>query len=87
MRNLKHSHRFVDEYDGMVALGFSREIDEKSIMYLLQKFSDDELLKVLVPRLTDNEISELFELIFRFLKAHLSEEEYHRLFLKDDESH
>jgi hypothetical protein len=69
----------------MVALGFSRDVDEKSIMYLLQKFSDDELLQVLVPRLTDKEISELFELIFRLLRSHLSDEEYHRLFLKDEE--
>jgi hypothetical protein len=68
-----------------VALGFSRDVDEKSIMYLLQKFSDDELLQVLVPRLTDKEISELFELIFRLLRSHLSDEEYHRLFLKDEE--
>jgi hypothetical protein len=81
----KHSHKFVDQYDGMVALGFSRDVDEKSIMYLLQKFSDDELLQVLVPRLTDKEISELFELIFRLLRSHLSDEEYHRLFLKDEE--
>jgi hypothetical protein len=69
----------------MVALGFSRDVDEKSTMYLLQKFSDDELLQVLVPRLTDKEISELFELIFRLLRSHLSDEEYHRLFLKDEE--
>jgi len=69
----------------MVALGFSRDVDEKSIIYLLQKFSDDELLKILVPRLADKEISELFELIFRLLRAHLSDEEYHRLFLKDEE--
>jgi len=38
-----------------------------------------------VPRLADKEISELFELIFRLLRAHLSDEEYHRLFLKDEE--
>ncbi|MCX7823240.1 MAG: cytoplasmic protein [Syntrophobacterales bacterium] len=80
----RHSHNFVNRYDGMVAFGFSREIDEKSIMYLLQKFTDDEVLEVLVPRMTNEELSEVFEMITRLLKSHLSDEEYHRLFIKDD---
>ena len=46
----QHRHTFVDEYDGMVAFGLSREIDEKSLMYYLQKFSDDDLVEALVPR-------------------------------------
>lgn len=79
----RHSHDFVNKYDGMVAFGFSREIDEKSIMYLLQKFTDDKLLEVLIPRLSSEELSEIFEMITRLLKSHLSEEEYHRLFIKD----
>lgn len=79
----KHSHDFVNKYDGMVAFGFSREIDEKSIMYFLQKFTDDELLQVLIPRLTNEELSEIFELVTRLLRSHLSDEEYHRLFIKD----
>ncbi|MGC8718995.1 MAG: cytoplasmic protein [Thermodesulforhabdaceae bacterium] len=79
----KHSHRFVNQYDGIVAFGFSRDIDEKSIMYVLQKFTDDELLQVLIPRLSDQELSEIFDMITRILKTHLSEEEYHRLFLKE----
>lgn len=79
----RHSHDFVNKYDGMVAFGFSREVDEKSIMYLLQKFTDDELLEVLIPRLSSQELSEIFEMITGLLKSHLSEEEYHRLFIKD----
>jgi hypothetical protein len=79
----KHSHTFVDSYEGMVAFGFSREVDEKSLMVYLQKFSDDELVKQLVPRLTDAEIDELFTLMSRLMRQHLVEEEYHELFLKD----
>ncbi len=79
----KHHHAFVDEYDGMVAFGFSREVDEKSLMYYLQKFSDDDLVKVLVPRLNDDEITQLFELISELMKRHLNDDEYHRYFLKD----
>jgi|WetSurMetagenome_2_1015567.scaffolds.fasta_scaffold393883_2 hypothetical protein len=80
----QHSHTFVDSYDGMVAFGFSREVDEQSLMVYLQKFSDDELVKRLVPRLTDGEIDELFTLMSRLMREHLVEEEYHELFLKDD---
>jgi TorA maturation chaperone TorD len=80
-----HHHTFVDEYDGMVAFGFSREVDEKSLMYYLQKFSDDDLVKALVPRLSDDEINRLFELMSQLMKNHLNDDEYHRLFLKDQE--
>ena len=80
----KHAHTFVDNYDGMVAFGFSREVDEKSLMFYLQKFSDDTMLGTLVPRLTDAEIEELFNLLSRLMRQHLAEEEYHGVFLKDD---
>ena len=80
-----HRHRFVEEYDGLVAFGFSREVDEKSLMYYLQKFSDDDFLHVLMPRLEEGEMSQLFELITQLMKKHLSDEEYHEYFLKEPE--
>lgn len=79
-----HSHTFVEHYDGMVGFGFDRETDEKSLMVYLQKFSDDALLAALVPRLSDDEIQDLFERISLLLKKHLREAEYHGLFLKDE---
>ncbi len=79
-----HKHSFVEEYDGMVAFGLSREVDEKSLMYYLQKFSDDDLLKVLVPRLSDDEINRLFEIMSDLMRNHLEDNEYHGLFLKDE---
>lgn len=78
-----HKHTLVEEYDGVVAFGLSREVDEKSLIYYLQKFSDDDLVKVLVPRLSDEEINRLFALISELMRNHLSNREYHRLFLKD----
>jgi hypothetical protein len=78
-----HSHNFVERYEGMVGFGLDRETDEKSLMVYLQKFSDDALLAALVPRLSDDELREIFELISRLIKTHLKEDEYHRLFLKD----
>ena len=79
----KHHHTFVEEYQDMVAFGFSREVDEKSLIYYLQKFSDDDLLKRLVPRLTEEEITGLFEHISRLMRTYLSDDEYHDYFLKD----
>jgi hypothetical protein len=77
----------VEAYDGMVAFGFSREIDEKSLIYYLQKFSDDDLMELLVPRLGDEEIEAIFNLISDTMRKHLEESEYHRYFLKDEHPH
>ncbi|SHF21579.1 hypothetical protein SAMN02745206_01538 [Desulfacinum infernum DSM 9756] len=83
----KHSHRFVEEYDGLVAFGFSRDVDEKTLMVYLQKFSDDALLKVLIPRLSNGEMENLFELLSDLMRKHLSDGEYHAYFLKEDKDH
>ena len=79
----KHQHTFVDTYDGMVGFGFSREVDEKSLMFYLQKISADDLVKALIPRLSDQEITQLFELLSQLMRKYLTDDEYHHLFLKD----
>lgn len=80
----KHSHRFVETYDGLVGFGFDRETDEKTIIYYLQKFSDDKLMENLIHRLTDDELGEIFSMLTTLLKKYLADTEYHTLFLKDD---
>ena len=80
----EHHHTFVEEYDGMVAFGFSREVDEQSLMYYLQKFSDDDFMKTLVPRLSDEEIDQVFKLMSDLMHKHLKDSEYHKYFLKDE---
>lgn len=85
MSKPRHTHEFVNHYDGLVGFGLDRETDEKSLMVYLQKFSDDALLKTILPRLSDAEIQELFDLISRILKTHLKEKEYHQLFLGEDD--
>ena len=80
----KHSHHFVETYDGLVGFGFDRETDEKTIIYYLQKFSDDTLMENLIPQLTDDELGEIFSMLTKLLKKHLADTEYHTLFLKDD---
>ena len=79
-----HTHEFVETYKGLVGYGFDRETDENTVMYYLQKFSDDRFLAMMTQRMTEGELLELFELINRLLKKHLTETEYHNLFLKDD---
>lgn len=83
----EHNHTIVEEYNGMVAFGLSREVDEVSLMYYLQKFADDDLLRTLVPRLSEEEITGLSDLLSHLMRKHLNDAEYHRLFLKDKEPH
>lgn len=78
-----YSHQWVETYQGPVAFGLTREIDEASLVVYLQKFSDDQLMEALKGRLSDEEILKMVDLMTGILRAHLTEEEYHRLFLRD----
>ncbi|MGD9050720.1 MAG: cytoplasmic protein [Desulfobacterales bacterium] len=80
----RHSHNFVETYDGLVGFGADRESDENTVVFYLQKLSDDLLMKTLIKRLSDDELSEIFNLMTRLLKTHLSDTEYHDLFLKEE---
>jgi len=79
----QHTHHFVDSYQGLVGFGFDRETDENTLIYYLQKFSDDALMKVLSKRLDPAELAMLFDLLSGLLRKHLNEQEYHELFLKE----
>ena len=84
----QHRHDFVNQFDcSQIAFGLDRELDEQSLHAYLQKFSDDDLMAVLLGRLSDQEISDSVDFVMRLLKRHLSEDEYHRLFLKDEDHH
>ena len=78
-----HSHEFVENYEGLVGFGLNRETDENTVVYYLQKFSDDQCMEKMIKRLSDEDLEKMFEYISMLLKKHLSETEYHRLFLKD----
>lgn len=79
-----HTHHFVENYGGLVGFGLDRETDESTIIYYLQKFSDDRLMETLIKRMSDEELEEIFSLLSRILHTQLSEPEYHELFLKDE---
>ena len=79
----KDTHNFIQEYKGLGAFGLDRETDEETIMFYLQKFSEDSFLKVLIPRLSPEELEEIYLFINGKLQKHLLEDEYHEIFLKD----
>jgi hypothetical protein len=79
----KHTHLFVEEYDGLVGFGLNREVDEFTITYYLQKFSDDQFMALLRGRLSQADMEALFDMLTRLLKTYLTEKEYHSYFLKD----
>jgi hypothetical protein len=81
----KHSHTFVETYDGFLGYGLDRESNENTVQVYLQKFSEDRLMETILKRMTDEDLTELFELTGRLLKKYLTESEYHQLFLKEED--
>ena len=79
-----HSHNFVETYEGLVGFGADRQTDENTVVYYLQKFSDDRLMETIIKRLSDEELAEIFGLITRLLKNHLVDKEYHNFFLREE---
>ena len=64
-----------------ICFGWDRSTDERSCQAFVQRFSRPDLLAVLTPRLTDQELTALIDHLSGLMKSHLSEGEYHRLFL------
>lgn len=81
----KHKHQFVDDYDGLVGFGLDRDTDEKTITWYLQKFADDDHMALIRERMSEEDLKTLFDLLGGLLKKYLSEEEYHAVFLKEQE--
>jgi len=80
----EHSHRFIEEFDGFIGFGLNRKSDQDTVIYYLQKFSDDRLMEVLKDRMSDEDRQAIFDLLSGLLRKHLSEPEYHRYFLKNN---
>ncbi len=79
-----HTHDFIEKFEGFIGFGLNRESDMDTVIYYLQKFSDDQLMELLRKRLADEERQAIFDLLSGLLRKHLSEPEYHRYFLKDN---
>jgi len=79
-----HTHRLVEKYDGLVGFGLDRKTDENTLIYYLQKFSDDRHMALIKERMSDADMEELFNFLTSLLKKYLTEDEYHKHFLKDE---
>lgn len=64
-----------------ILFGLNREEDERSLADFLHLFSQDRLSSVLIPRMTDEEINRIVDILSNIMRAHLNEKEYHALFL------
>ncbi|MBF0411155.1 MAG: cytoplasmic protein [Desulfamplus sp.] len=60
-----------------------RKTDEETLMFYLQKFSEDTFMKAFIPRLNDEDLEQIYNTINFFLKKYFSEDDYHAIFLKD----
>ena len=66
-----------------ISFGFDRSTDERSLALFLSSFADQQLLDTLLPRLADQEILQVVDFITGLMQKHLSEKEYHKLFLSE----
>lgn len=64
-----------------ICFGFDRQTDERALTLFLQRLTSPQLLDVLVPRLKNEEITQILDLFSKLMHAHLKKQEYHRLFL------
>ena len=72
---------------GEICFGFDRQTDEKSLQIFLKLFASDRLLKTLIPRLKNKEIDNIVTDLSTLMRKHLTESEYHELFLDDPHHH
>ncbi len=71
-----------EQIDGhQILFGLNRDEDERSLADFLRLFSEPRLTSVLIPRLTDDEITNTVALLSTIMRKHLSEKEYHALFI------
>ncbi|MDW7772931.1 MAG: hypothetical protein SCH71_08580 [Desulfobulbaceae bacterium] len=67
-----------------ILFGLNRAEDERSLASFLKLFGREQLTAVLIPRMTAGEIEQIVDLLSAIMRNHLSEKEYHSLFLGDE---
>lgn len=65
----------------VICFGLNRASDEQSLAAFLRLFSQEHVTEILIPRLTDEEINRIVELLSTVMRNHLDKQEYHELFL------
>ncbi len=67
-----------------MCFGLSEDLDKQSFACFLQLAGDQHFAQTLAKRLSTTEILAHVDAFTHLLRQHLSEDEYHRLFLGDD---
>ncbi len=70
-----------------ICFGLTKELDQQSLSTFLQLCGRLEFAEEISTRLSSEETTELVDHIMKLLRNHLSENEYHRLFLGDTRHH
>lgn len=76
-------HSSADQTATSICFGMNRDLDEQSLAVFLQRATSDELLDSLIPRLAEDEVAKVVDFLTGLMRKHLSEQEYHQLFLDD----
>lgn len=70
-----------------ICFGLSEELDRSSIAHFLRLSGEQQFVDVFCKRLSSEEILNLSDQFMVLIRKHLSEEEYHSLFLQDEGHH
>lgn len=70
-----------------MCFGLSTELDRESVSCFLQLIGRPGLAETLAKRLSSTEIRELVHFFTGILKSHMTEDEYHELFLMEHSPH
>jgi hypothetical protein len=66
-----------------IVFGFDRATDERSLGQFLERFVDKQVMNTLLPRLQDEDITDIVDFLTGIMRKHMSEKEYHALFLAE----
>jgi len=70
-----------------MCFGLNLDLDRESVSSFLQLLGRPALVETLASRLSSEEIQELVHFLTGVLKKHMSEDEYHELFLLERSPH
>ena len=70
-----------------ICFGLTDEIDRQSLATFLKLGGQEEFSKLFAEKLSSEEIIQFVDHFMNLLRKHLSEDEYHRLFLGDSNHH
>lgn len=72
-----------DHENTPLCFGFDRPTDEASLAAFIERLARPALLAALIPRMADEEITATLDFLTKLMHNHLSDKEYHRLFLAE----